>query len=149
MQAALIKYSTACSFQPAQKDSAGFPWCHAPKASSAFSFFSCLTSLLFSAEKNTHKNNQQNLCMLQAGAWSHGEVSGHHQATVSRKETVFYFYLRKNCITSIIAHHPKCYQAGQAGLCTKLCEQKVFFSSTTKKERQTSHILRGWALCSW
>lgn len=81
--------------------------------------------------------------MLQAGAQSHGEVSGHHQATVSRKETVFYFYSRTNRITSIIAHHPKHYQAGQAGLCTKLCEQKVFFSSTTKKELQTCHILRG------
>lgn len=65
MQTTSIKYSTACSFQPfqpVQKDSAGFPWCHAPKASSAFSFFSCLTSLLFSAQKNTKITNETSAC---------------------------------------------------------------------------------------
>lgn len=129
-----LKQSTTCGcqpFQPAQKDSAGFPWSHTPKAFSGFSLFSChalhLTPpLLFcsESEENTHKNNQQNLYVLQARAWSCGEESGHRQANVSRKRTGFlYFNSRPNCLSSIIAPTPpsKCsYKADEAGLHTKL-----------------------------
>lgn len=52
-----------------------------PKLSQALAFFPPVPSTLshhcFSAQKNTHKNNQQNLYILQAGAWSCGEESGH------------------------------------------------------------------------
>lgn len=126
-------------FNQLRKIQQASPGATQPKLPQHLASFSALPLCYFSAQKNTHKNNQWNLCMFQAGTWSPGEVSGHRQKTVSRKETVFLCLCsRTNCSTSINAHHPK---SCQAGLGIKLCEQKIFFSSTTKKDLQTSHVL--------